>query len=159
MHIDEFRHFQRKSAAEDVFSLVMTCRRKFLNAARLLELRSDAIYKLEPFGVSERVNVRPLLTPFSVLTERYTMEFFSPQENLFQEPSEEQNVKWGRYFYDILVPHLIGSDEVVRNVLRVVRALPSQHPELAATALSQHFTEMTLPERRPPWAPEDEVDY
>jgi hypothetical protein len=44
MHIDEFREFQRQGATHDVFSLVMTCRRKFLNAAQLLELRSDAYF-------------------------------------------------------------------------------------------------------------------
>ena len=105
------------------------------------------------------VDVWPLLTPFSVLTERYATQLFSPQESLFQVPSEKQDEKWGRYFHQILVPHLIASDEVVRNVLRAVRALPSQHPEQAAVALSQHFTEMTLPDTSPPWAPEDAVDY
>jgi hypothetical protein len=156
MHIDEFRKFQRQGATHDVFSLVMTCRRKFLNAARLLELRSDAISKLGSFGVDAPVDVWPLLTPFSVLTERYATQLFSPQESLFQVPSEKQDEKWGHH---ILVPHLIASDEVVRNVLRAVRALPSQHPEQAAVALSQHFTEMTLPDTSPPWAPEDAVDY
>lgn len=87
------------------------------------------------------------------------VSFRSASTNLFQEPSEEQDVKWNRYFHQILVPHIIGSDEVVRNILRVVRALPSQHPELAADALSLHFTEMSLPDRRPLWAPEDAVDY
>lgn len=159
MHIDEFREFQRQGATHDVFSLVMTCRRKFLNAAQLLELRSDAISKLASFGVDAPVDVWPLLTPFSVLTERYATQLFSPQESLFQVPSEKQDEKWGRYFHHILVPHLIASDEVVRNVLRAVRALPSRHPEQAAVTLGQHFAEMTLPETRPPWAPEDAVDY
>jgi hypothetical protein len=56
MHIDEFREFQRQGATHDVFSLVMTCRRKFLNAAQLLELRSDAISKLASFGVDAPVD-------------------------------------------------------------------------------------------------------
>ena len=63
MHIDEFRSFQREGATHNVFSLVMTCRRKFLNAARLLELRGDAIDKLASFGVDAPVDVWPLLGP------------------------------------------------------------------------------------------------
>ena len=104
MHIDEFRSFQREGATHNVFNLVMTCRRKFLNAARLLELRSDAMDELASFGVDAPVDVWPLPGPFSVLPERYTTQFFSPQENLFQEPSEKQDQKWGKYFHHVLVP-------------------------------------------------------
>ena len=159
MHIDEFRSFQRESAPHNVFSLVMTCRRKFLNAARLLELRGDAIDKLASFDVEAPVDVWPLIGPFSALTERYATQLFLPQESLFQEPSEKQDEKWGKYFHHVLVPQLIASDEVVRNVLRAVRALPSRQPAQATVALSQHFAEMTLPQTRPPWGPEDQVDY
>jgi hypothetical protein len=159
MHIDEFREFQREGATYNLASLVMACRRKFLNAARLLEVRSQVIDRLSSFGVDAGVDPWPLLGPFTVLAERYVERFFSPQDNLFQDPMERQDEKWGKYFHHVLVPHLLTNDEVVRNVLRAVRALPSQQPEQAAIALSQYFAETTLPETRPLWAPEDIVDY
>lgn len=159
MHIDEFRACQRAGATHDLFSLVMTCRRRFLNAARLVELGSGAIDELTSFGVDASVDLWPLIAPFGVLTERYVAQFFSPQECLFPSLIEQQDQKWIRYFHHVLVPHLIASDEVVRNVLRAVRALPSHQPDQAAIALSQYFAEMTLPESKPLWAPEDAVDY
>lgn len=158
MHIDEFRKFQREGATTNLVFLVMACRRKFLNAARLLELRNPVIDRLSSFGLDVGVNPWPLLGPFTVLAERYVKHFFSPQENLFHDPMERQDERWGKYFHHVLVPDLLANDEVVRNVLRAVRALPSQQPEQAAITLSQYFAETTLPETHPLWAPEDIVD-
>jgi hypothetical protein len=103
--------------------------------------------------------LRPLLAPFDVLSERYAGHFFSPQRSLFEVPSEKQDAQWSKYFYHIMIPRLLLGDDVVRNVLRSVRALPSQHPEHAATALIQHFEEMALPEKKSRWAPENAIDY
>ena len=105
MHIDEFREFQREGATYNLASLVMACRRKFLNAARLLEVRSQVIDRLSSFGVDAGVDPWPLLGPFTVLAERYVERFFSPQDNLFQDPMERQDEKWGKYFHHVLVPH------------------------------------------------------
>lgn len=76
MHIDEFRQLQRGGATYNLFSLVMTCRRKFLNAARLLEVRSAAIDRLASLGVDTAVDCWPLLGPLTVLAERYVEQFF-----------------------------------------------------------------------------------
>lgn len=159
MHIDSFRAYQQEGARSQLYSFVMSCRRRFLNAARLLEVHSPAIEKLTVFGVSSSVDVWPLLSPFSVLAERYVEHFFTPQAGLFPNPSEQQDERWSRYFYHVLVPHLVIEDEVVRNVLRAVHALPCKKPDDAATSLTHYFNEMTLPESRPAWAPEDDVDY
>ena len=43
MHIDEFRKFQREGSPSNLIGLVMACRRRFLNAARLLEVRDAAL--------------------------------------------------------------------------------------------------------------------
>ena len=159
MNLNEFRTFQREHAVNFSYSLVMTGRQKFLNAARLLERNSPEIDKLASFGVTTPIDLRPLLGPFHVLSERYAGHFFSPQRSLFEVPSEKQDALWSTYFYHIMMPKILLGDDVVRNVLRAVRALPSHHPEHAATALIQHFEEMTLPEKKPPWAPEDMVDF
>tara|TARA_A100001391_G_scaffold65342_1_gene40931 strand:+ start:22000 stop:22479 length:480 start_codon:yes stop_codon:yes gene_type:complete len=158
MHIDNFRAYQQEGAKSQLYSLVMSCRRRFLKAARLLEVNSPALEKLTAFGVSSSVDVWPLLSPFSVLAERYVEHFFSPQAGLFPDPAEQQDERWNRYFYHVLVPHLVIEDEVVRNVLRAICALPCRQPDEAAMALTHYFSEMTLPESRPPWDPEDNVD-
>lgn len=159
MHVDEFRKYQREGATANLFSLVMSCRRKFLNAARLLELNSQSIDRLSAFGVSTPIDLWPLLNPFIDLTERYVEHFFSPQDNLFHTHMERQDEQWSKYFHQILVPHVLANDEAVRNILRAVRALPSKDPEKAALALSNYFKETTLPETWPVWAPEDDVEY
>ena len=158
MHIDEFRKFQREGSPSNLIGLVMACRRRFLNAARLLEVRSPAIDRLSSFGVDAAVEYWPLLGPFSVIAERYVERFFSPQDTLFRDPADIEDEKWARYFHHVLVPHMLTNDEVVRTVLRAVHALPSAHPEHAARALSQYFAETTLPDTSPAWAPEDVID-
>jgi hypothetical protein len=159
MHIDEFRKLQREQATSAVFSLVMACRRKFLNATHLLELRSASINRLSSFGVYAAVDCWPLLSPYIVLAERYLDCYFSPQDDLFHGPREMQDEKWAKYFHHVLVPHLIDNDEVVRNVLRAVQALPSKRPEDAAVALGHFFGETALPETSPLWALDAIVDY
>lgn len=95
------------------------------------------------------------LTPQAVLAQRYIEHFYSPQVSLFPTPGDEEDAKWGHYFRQVLVPHLVADDDVVRSVLR---ALPCTEPEQAALALRQHFTEMTLPQTRPLWSPDEVLD-
>jgi hypothetical protein len=159
MHVDEFRRYQREGATANLFSLVMSCRRKFLNAARLLELNSNYIESLSDFGVSDTVDLWPLLNPFIDLTERYVEHFFSSQDNLFHLHMERQDEQWSKYFHQILIPHLLANDEVVRNILRAVRALPSKNPDDAVISLNHYFKETTLPETAPAWDPEDFSGY
>ena len=158
MHVGDLRLTQREGAVSNLASLAANCRRKFLNAARLLEWRSPVIDKLHSFGVGGPVDLWPLLTPHAVLAERYIEHFYSPQVSLFPTPGDEEDAKWGNYFRQVLVPHLVADDDVVRNVLRALRALPCKEPEQAALALRQHFTEMTLPHTRPLWSPEEVLD-
>lgn len=110
------------------------------------------------FGVKAPLDHGALLAPMAVLAERYVEQFFSPQEDLPLEPGQQQDEKWDRYFHHVLLPHLLADDDAVRDVLRAVRALPSQEPAQAAAALRHLFTEMTLPETQPLWAPENSVD-
>jgi hypothetical protein len=95
---------------------------------------------------------------YSVVCDRYTDAFYSPQAKLFPNPADDEGAKWGRYFHHVLVPHLLLDDEFVRNVLRAMMAIPCKSPQLARDALVQRVSEMTLPETQPPWAPEDAID-
>lgn len=157
MNVDNFQQAQQSNAVQNLHTLFMSCRRKFLNSARLIELRGTAIENLQEYG-HKSVNLWPLMNMYCVVCDRYTDAFFSPQANLFANPSDAQDEKWERYFHHVLVPHLLLEDEFVRNVLRAMMALPCRNPQLARDALVQHASEMTLPETRPPWAPEDVID-
>jgi len=146
MNISEFRRLQRQGSEQTLFELVMACRRKFLDAASLLEVRSSSLEKLSAFGYDTRVDLQPIRGPFTILSERYIDQFFSQQLLLFPTPADQQDAKWYRYFYHALKPNLLANDDVVRNILRAVEAIPSQKPEHAVAALIQHFTEMPMPD-------------
>ncbi len=154
VHIDEFREMQRDSAKHCLSSLFDASRWKFLNAANLLEVRSPAIERLRSVGIDIRINLGPLFNPFMVLAERYVVAFFSPQGELFPTPDGNWNERWNRYFHHVLLPHLLQQDELVRNVLRAVHALPCNDSRGAASVIGHFFAEMTLPETAPLWAPE-----
>ena len=121
-------------------------------------MRSPAIERLRSVGADTRIDLWPLLNPFMVLAERYVAAFFSPQDALFSAPGGKEDERWSRYFHHVLLPHLLQQDELVRNVLRAVRALPCNDPQGAASAVGQLFAEMTLPETAPLWAPESILD-
>lgn len=141
-----------------LITLIMACRRKFLKAAYLLQIRSPALDALASFGVKASLDHEALLAPMAVLAERYVEQFFSPQGDLTLEPGQRQDEKWDRYFHHVLLPHLLADHDAVRDVLRAVRALPSREPAQAASALFHLFTEMTLPQTQPLWAPENGID-
>lgn len=157
MYIEDFQQAQRSGATQDLYALFMSCRRKFLNAARLLELRGAVVEKLNEYG-SRTVDLWPLMSMYNVVCDRYTEVFFSAQEALFPNPADGQDAKWRRYFHQVMVPHLLQDDEFVRNVLRAMMAIPCKSPQLAGDAIVQRVVEMTLPDTAPPWAPEDGVD-
>ena len=137
MHVDDLRRIQREAATANLYGLVASCRGRFVEAADLLEWRSAAIERLREAGVVESIDLWPLYGAYTVLSERYIAEFFSPQESLFFDPTEMQDAKWSSYFHHHLVPQL-----------------PCNDPQAAATALTQCFTELNLPQTAPMWAPE-----
>jgi hypothetical protein len=113
---------------------------------------------LKSFGVNAPIDVWPLLPQYSILAERYNDHFFSSQELLFPSQGEGQDVKWTTYFHRVLLPRLVLSDDVVRNVLRALRGIPCSDHQKAGLSLGHQFAEMTLSETKPFWAPEDMPD-
>lgn len=153
---DDFRRAQQGSAAHDVYALFMACRRRFLNAASLLEVDGAEFEMLQELGY-QTVDLQPLMSMHSAICERYIEAFRSPQGSLFDSLEDEPELKWGHYFHHVLLPHLLLEDGVVRNVLRAMMAIPCRHPRRASEALVQHVSEMTLPKTRPRWEPGTKV--
>lgn len=155
LSLSALREVQRQHAVYDLTALARSCRRRFLLSASLLEIQSAQIRKLEEFGVQSGIEIWPLLTAYSLLCDRWNTSFHTGQVSLFPTPHDEDDIIWSRYFHHVLVPHLLLQDEFVRNILRSLRAIPSVSPADAAESVRQYIQEMTLPNTKPPWAPED----
>ena len=155
---DELAEVQRQGAADMLMSLAMLCRRRFLRSADLVELRSKAIETLRTFGYETRADLSSLVPAWHVLCDRYLEELYEPQIDLFSDEISKQAVDWSRFVYYKLFSQVVRDDELVRNVLRALGALPCKSPQEAAAALCQYFREMTLPSTRAPWAAEEEID-
>lgn len=146
MNIDQFLRAQKSMSGSALFSLFMSCRSRFLDSARLLEVYGPSIDALADAGVTKTVNLDPLLPSYQVLAKRYFDETFSPQLSVFPDLADTEEAKWSKFFYWALMPVLTQNDSVVRNVLRATLAIPCKSPEAAAHALEQECMEMSLPE-------------
>lgn len=72
----------------------------------------------------------------------YFERFFTPQVELLPETTQFQDEKWVHYLFGVLIPALLNDDEVLRNILRGVGALPSrQGLHSAVAALCRRFGE------------------
>ncbi len=140
MCIEELRRAQREGMVSNVAHVVTAARRKYLNAANLLQLGGAAIERLRTLGISAPIDAWPLFASFTVLSERYIEHFYLRQQDLFASPADQPDEKWGRYFYYVLMPHLLRNDDVTLNTLRAVRAIACSRPDKAAEALAHHFT-------------------
>lgn len=141
-----------------LLALAMLCRRRFLRSADLLEMRSKVIETLRYLGYTERVDLSPLVPAWRVLCDRYLEEFYDPQRNLFSGEISEQLVDWSRFVYHRLLPQVVRDDELVRNVLRALGALPCKSSQEAAATLCHYFREVTLPSMEPPWEAQEELE-
>ena len=160
MRLETLEQFQRECAFGDMQVFAQRCRHRYLLAAKLLEVNSVAVQHVEELFSSGAINTWLLLPAYAVVCERYNRAFFSPQENLFYSPNEEQDAKWNQYFWLRLVPDLIERDDVVRNVLRAVNAIPSVDPAAASHSLEQCVREMNLPpvKRAQLWVLREDID-
>lgn len=154
----ELAQYQQDQSVHALFSLAMSCRRRFLLAADLVEMRGPAMKKLRIFGQLERIDLAPLLPAWRCLCDRYLSSHYNPQLSLFEDRRSQIITEWEQFVYHKLFPTLIRSDELVRNVLRALGGLPCRAPEQAAASVHQHLLEMTLPDDAPPWAAEEEFD-
>jgi hypothetical protein len=148
----EIDQIQRKNAAEALLSLAMTCRTRFLRAASLLEIGSEAINTLRAFGSHASVDVAPLMPAWQCLCDRYVSERYSAQLSLLRDGDSDLTEDWGKFLYHEMFPTMLRDDSLVRNVLRALGGLPCASTKQAAGAVRQHILEMTLPSSPPLWA-------
>ena len=125
MNADSLRQVCREHASASLNSLVMACRRQFLDAARLMEWDTPVLTHLSGLGSHTLPQLWLLFPASSLMCDRHHQ----------------------------LVPGLVANDDVVRSVLRAVGGLPCSNPQEAARVLCHHLSEMTLPDCLPGWAP------
>jgi hypothetical protein len=159
MNRDAFARLQHAQAAPALHCLAMSCRRRFLSAAALVELRGPVVDSLRDFGVSQGLDVALLLGAWERVCERYLSERYDPQTSLFQAHDRQVERAWGVFLYQHLLPELVRNDELVRNVLRALGGLPSRAPKAAAEAVELHLAEMSLPLGPPAPAVGGDMDW
>ena len=155
MNIEQLERVQQEWAQPALSGLVRDCERRYLRAARLLQVRSDEISRLQRASSEGGSELSSLLPFWSALCARYRKVEFDAQASLFQEHDAEVRDHWGRFVYREMWPALCREDECVRNVLRAIGLLHSRSRAAAAAALVRFVEDMALPLEP---SPVDETD-
>ncbi|MCC6176201.1 MAG: hypothetical protein IT305_12920 [Chloroflexi bacterium] len=155
---NELRRYQFDGRVYHLDSLARQCGRRFLRAANLVDMRSKSIDSLRHTIAIESIDLMPLVPAWYVICDRYLAEQYNPQLALLPDLVEDEPERWNRFVHHHLLPELVRDDELVRNVLRALGALPCKSPSDAASAVRSHFLNMTLPHDKPLWAPEEDID-
>lgn len=158
MTCNELAQYQHDQTSGILYSLVMSCRERFLRSADLVQLRVPAVTELRQFGATERIDVSALIPAWQHLCARYLSECYDPQMSFFDDHRDRETTRWDQFAYSKLLPMLIGDDEVVRNVLRATGGLPCRARLEAAQCLDLYIGELSLPSLRPPWSSENEIE-
>ena len=137
-------------------SLMFDCRRRFLRAADLVGVRGEAIDALRAFGVTRGFDLRPLFPAWRALCDRYAIERYDPQQDLFLTEGARISSAWSHFVDDEIFPLVRMENEVVRNILRAIAGLPCRSREAAANAVQEFFLAV---EFEPPlWQPYEEKE-
>ena len=148
--MDELDEIQKQGTSPYLFSLVMGCRRRYLDAAYLLEIDNEHVQRIGDLA-SQRVDLSALLPAYDVLCQRYRDELHSWQDELWQTSREDRIARaWSEFYYWRFVPTVIWEDTFVCNVLRGLGVLPARNVKDAIESLRLHVSEMQLPRNRPP---------
>jgi len=137
----DLREHQRSSAASYLFALHECCRRRFRNAALLVGADTARWPGLDGLEKNPSYDLRPLLSFWTEVVERYNAELFDPQIDLFRGP-EAQLDRFSQFIHWRLWPVLAKENEVVRNVLRAAGSLPSKNRSRATSALVACITDL-----------------
>lgn len=145
MNIAQLERLQEEWAQPALGSLVQSCRRRYLRAANLLQVRNDEVSRLRGASPEGGADLSPLLPFWSTDCSRYRKEAFDPQEDLFREHGVEIRARWRGFVYQELWPMLYREAECVRNVLRGIGLLRSLSSTAAVAALVRFVEDLELP--------------
>lgn len=137
--------YQAVSAAANVTTLALHCRRRYLHSADLVGVRSAEIERLREFGWKAGIDVAPLMPAWQGLCSRYVNERYDGQSGLFDKYGSSQQEAWCHFVNWTLFSHLLREDEFVRNVLRALGASACTSRHAAADGIHRHLMEMPLP--------------
>jgi hypothetical protein len=144
--VRRLRETQEKNFQQDFAHLAQLCKDRYLPAARLTEADESEIERVARLGLDMRIDVNELRDAASAIWERCVQMYDRPQQgNLFTGWPDHPDTLWNRYFYKKLAPELVLDDEVVRQVLRAVRALSSEPFRSPVQDLRARLLEISIP--------------
>ena len=132
-------------------SLFDRCRRKFVDAARLVGADLSQWPNLMVVGRETPVDLTELVPVWSELCHRYIAEKSTNQFNLFSETMSARDA-FSQHIYWNLWPTLEKEAGVVRSVLRATGALPTKNKAEAGNFLVQYMRDMDMTARMQPFA-------
>lgn len=152
--IDDLDRHMHEARVAYLSALFDRCRRRFVEAARLVGADLAQWPNLNVVGVRTGVDVFDLLPFWDELCRRYRLERTEAQNALFEDnPSAAE--AFSRWVYWELWP-LLGMDGgVVRAVLRATGALPDDDRAVAGYWLAGHVRGMNIAPRMVALDPEN----
>ena len=124
------------------------CGRRFLDAARLLDIENSSIVELREF-LEHGFWVPQFYPAYDAVAERFIYETDWAQMDAFEPERELVERRWIEFFQESLVPKLLDDDEFVRNVLRVEKILPVRDKHKAIDAIVVKMAGVTFPSNDP----------
>lgn len=153
MNYGELKRLQHRQMSSTLCTLIHLCQQRFIRAADLVGVRSEAIEGLR-HAYKSGVDVQPLIPTWNRLCQRYNVEVYDRQLHLFEDRTSQVEHEWNAFAFEWVCSHLPGNNDVCRNVLRAVKWLPARDHKAAADAVQQYVSECQLPGRTPPSIPE-----
>jgi len=129
--------------------MVRACRRRYLDAAYVLNIRNEAISWLQNVDSLSRTDTTYLTETYRILCERYRSELHSPQQSLEEDYVENLTRRWTETMYDQVLPSLVGHSDFTRNVLEVAGAIPTSGYDAARQFLDRYVSEFDFPDDAP----------
>ena len=151
MSPEAFEEYQRSRLPADTTLLTRACRRRYREAAALLEVRPPGIERMDRLDWDEGLQPWLAYRAIQVFQHRCARSLFTSQLELWPSPTSGADARWSAYLCNKLIPALLERDDFVRGLLRCVGLLP------AASQLDwQGATETYAREFPMPWVAEAE---
>jgi len=145
MSPDTFEEYQRNRLPADISLLIRACRRRYRDAASLLEVRPPGIERMERLDWDEGLQPWLAYRAVQVFQSRYAQSLFSSQLDLWPSPSSGADARWSAYLSNQLIPALLQRDDFVRGLLRCVGLLPAASQLDWQGALETYAREFPMP--------------
>ncbi len=145
MSPEAFEEYQRSRLPADAGLVVRACRRRYREAAALLEVRPPGIERMDRLDWDEGLQPWLAYRAIQVFQARYARCLFTSQQELWPTPSSEADALWSAYLNHQLIPALLQRDDFVRGLLRCVGLIPASSQIEWQGAIETYAKELPMP--------------